>query len=229
MLRGLLTMRKPRLILSEADRSRIAQSVAQAERSTSGEIIPVILPSSDSYNHATWICGTIGGFIFTGLAVFGHEWTLHQSWEAQGFLPSLVWVSLFQLLGLGVGFMVSYLPGLRRFMVGREQLRAAVSLKTQSLFLDLGLSQTRDRTGVLIVVSLFERRVEILADQGIHSKVAPGFWDDEVSTIVRSVHEGQFVSGLCQVIEEIGMKLAVSFPRREDDINELPNAPRGDL
>jgi putative membrane protein len=78
-------------------------------------------------------------------------------------------------------------------------------------------------------VSLFERRVEILADQGIHSQVAPGFWDEEVNQIVKAIHDDQFVPGLCKVIAEIGNKLSVSFPRKEDDINELPNAPQGGL
>lgn len=85
------------------------------------------------------------------------------------------------------------------------------------------LSQTRDKTGVLILVVVEEKRLYILADEGINSKVNQKYWDDHAIGLQFHFKMGAFARGLCIVIGSIGADLAKHFPRAADDIDELPN------
>ena len=215
-----------RIRISEEDRVALAQAVKQAELRTSGELVPVILQESDAYVRARWIWVSIGGGLGTLAAVLLHEWARYQNWADSTQLTTLYYLLLYQFLGSFGGWVLSGFWLFRRWVLTAAQMRKAVDLKTKVLFVETGLSQTRDRTGVLILVSLFERRVQILADQGIHSKVPNGFWDTEVNQIVQSIHDGNFIRGLSAVIHQIGDKLSENFPRKADDRNELSNEPR---
>jgi putative membrane protein len=89
-----------------------------------------------------------------------------------------------------------------------------------------GVANTHDRTGVLIYVSLRERRVQIIADTAIHAKVGTAFWDAEVKKIAEGIRAGRAAEGLASAILSIGERLAVHFPKHEGSQNELPDRLR---
>jgi putative membrane protein len=95
-------------------------------------------------------------------------------------------------------------------------------------FLRHGLMNTRDRTGVLVFVSLRERRVQILADKGISDKVGKGYWKEEALKLVERIQAGRAAEGMVSVIQDIGQKLEKHFPRKADDTNELSNSLRSE-
>ncbi|HXX48791.1 MAG TPA: TPM domain-containing protein, partial [Myxococcota bacterium] len=105
----------------------------------------------------------------------------------------------------------------------RERVRRAAALA----FHHGGLHATRERTGILLFVSLLERQVVVLADEGIHSRVADGTWDDVVARVLEGIRSGRADDGLVEAIRLCGEHLAAHFPRRADDVNELPDRPRG--
>ena len=107
--------------------------------------------------------------------------------------------------------------------VSEERVHRAASLA----FREAGLVETRDRTGILIYVSLLEHRVVVLADRGIDSRVEPGTWDAVVARIVTGIKADRAEEGLADGIRLCGEILASRFPPRPDDTNEIPNAPRG--
>ena len=86
-----------------------------------------------------------------------------------------------------------------------------------------GLHLTRGRTGVLLFVSVAERYVEILADEGIHQRVPEGTWDRVVAEFVGRVREGRIAEGFSIAIAACGDILAAQCPREPDDRNELPD------
>ena len=87
----------------------------------------------------------------------------------------------------------------------------------------MGLVETRERTGILIYVSLLEHRVVVLADRGIHSRVEAGTWDAVVERVVVGIRENRAEAGLADGIRLCGEILAERFPIRAGDLNELPN------
>jgi uncharacterized membrane protein len=93
------------------------------------------------------------------------------------------------------------------------------------LFGQLRVWDTEHNSGVLVYLLLADRRVEIIADRGIHEKVGSASWAAICGEMQRAFAAGRFEQGVCFGIAAIGDLLATHFPRREGDTNELPNEP----
>jgi putative membrane protein len=207
-----------RKFLSEADEARIKAAVAAAEQQTAGEIVPMVVSASYHYPMA----GVIGGvtlalpltLVLTPLAG-GWLWIGH--WNLWLFL------GLFTLLFLLTQALVKRSPGLKRLFISEREFDAEVAEAATIGFFEEGLHRTRDATGVLIFISLFEHRVKVLADRGISRKVDPGKWEAVVACIVTGIKARQTASAICQAVDTIGALLATHFPPRPDDRDELDN------
>lgn len=91
------------------------------------------------------------------------------------------------------------------------------------LFQRLGMHKTEQRNGVLILLAPKARRFAILGDEGINRVVPPGFWQEERDILLEHFRREAYGQGVCLVIGQIGEKLQAFFPRRDDDVNELPD------
>jgi len=89
-------------------------------------------------------------------------------------------------------------------------------------FYHLGMHKTPQRTGVLILLLLAERKFQIIADEGIHSRVPEGTWDSIAAAMSDQFKKGNYRDGLAKAIEAVGAVLAQHFPRTEDR-NHLSN------
>jgi putative membrane protein len=125
-----------------------------------------------------------------------------------------VGVLLFVLFGRGA-------PA--RLLLPRAETGRAVERRAFELFAARGLHRTRDRTGMLILVSELERRVVILGDEGIHASVGDGGWREHVDHVIAAIQRGNPLDGLLEVIERLGAVHAERLPVRPDDANELPD------
>ena len=90
-------------------------------------------------------------------------------------------------------------------------------------FFRLRIDKTRDKTGILIFLMLTDRQFHIMADKGIHEKVADSTWDDIKNQIQDFFVKGKFAEGLIWGVEEVGKILAKHFPIKPDDTNEISN------
>jgi len=203
-------------LLSEAEKQKIAQAVALAESKTSGEIVVSYVRRSGTYRWIDGLAALKGAFMGTLVAVVLHS----GRWD---FSPwnLLVWQSA------GAFFYVALvqIPFLRRLPVSKKEFAVRTHAGALQVFLESGVMRTRDRTGVLIYVSEFEHRVEILADQGIHSVLDNQYWNAQVELIVAGIRANRACEALCEAVAQIGSKLSEKFPIRADDTNELPNQP----
>lgn len=86
-----------------------------------------------------------------------------------------------------------------------------------------GLHTTKDKTGILIFLSIEEQEIKILADEGINTKIEQHIWDGMVLNLVQKIHAGHTCDGICEVVKQIGELLTLHFPIQPDDTNELPN------
>ena len=89
------------------------------------------------------------------------------------------------------------------------------------IFEELGMHRTRDRNGVMIYVSVAERRAAVIGDQGIHAKLPKGFWNETLGVILEQFKADRYCAGLCMGVERLGEQLVAHFPRASDDRNEL--------
>lgn len=88
-------------------------------------------------------------------------------------------------------------------------------------FAKLGIVKTRDNTGILIYILLEARQFYILADSAINEKVNENTWETIKNEMQDFFKKGNFAKGLIHGVEEVGKILALHFPVKPDDTNEL--------
>jgi uncharacterized membrane protein len=93
------------------------------------------------------------------------------------------------------------------------------------LFGRLGVWDTEQNAGVLVYVLLADRHVEIVADRGIHRRVGATAWETICGAMQREFAAGRYAAGAELGVESISDLLALHFPPREDNPDELPNRP----
>ena len=204
--------------LNDADRAAITAAVKAAEEKTSGEIVPMVVSASYDYPMSDLIGGLALALPATLLLT-----PLIGGWLWIGTWNLWVFLGLFILLFLACQALVRRSLMLKRLFISRRELDAEVEEAAVTSFFKKGLYRTRDETGVLIFISLFEHRVWVLADRGINRKVAPGQWDDIVSLIVQGIKQKRGPEAICEAVGNVGTLLAKHFPVQADDRDELVN------
>jgi putative membrane protein len=197
---------------TEEERKRIEEAVEAVEERTSGEIVPMVVDASYEYPRAE-ILGA--GFFSLATAVF-LTW-LYGSESIWVFLP------LFFLFYFPFKWMIRQFPPLRRRLIHPAEIDVEVEEKALVSFLERGLHRTRDETGILILSSLFEHRVFVLADRGINAVVPTDTWDEIVHTVTEGIRQEKTCEALCAAIGRCGELLEQHFPVRTGDTDELPN------
>ena len=89
------------------------------------------------------------------------------------------------------------------------------------VFRQLGMQKTVLRNGVLLYLSVKNRRFAIIGDSGINKVVPDTFWDDIKANMLTHFREDHFTDGLIQAITSTGIQLKMHFPHQRDDVNEL--------
>ncbi|MFW5808105.1 MAG: TPM domain-containing protein [Spirochaetota bacterium] len=198
--------------LTDSDKGTITNKVHEAERQTSGEIVPYIASSSYSYPRANLIAGMLAG-LFAGMV------------PAVAFNNHNVWIFLLIFLPVfaAMQWIVEFIPPLKRLFISSEEIDAEVREAAITAFYRHGLYRTRDETGVLIYISIFERRVCVLADRGIDSVVDASAWQGVVDTIVAGIKSGNHARALAEAVGMVGDLLREKFPAKKDDTDELHN------
>jgi putative membrane protein len=112
---------------------------------------------------------------------------------------------------------------LKRLFVSEKEMDHEVREAAAIQFFSKGLYRTREETGVLIYLSVFEGKVWVLGDRGVDAAVPPGFWQEIVDQVVAGITEGRPAAAICEAIGSIRGVLAEKFPAAPGDTNELPN------
>jgi len=89
------------------------------------------------------------------------------------------------------------------------------------LFKKLKMHETKDRNGVLIYLSINDRKFAIIGDAGINKVVPEGFWNENKEMMISHFKKGEFAIGLIKGIEKAGEQLKQFFPYQGNDVNEL--------
>jgi putative membrane protein len=198
-------------LFSEEEKERIRRAVLAAEAKTSGEIVPAVVSASARYTEIELLGLIVGLGIGTVAAALDVNRWAHD------------FVYLWPIAGAAAGLLLCRIPLIKRVLLSERRSHEAVLQRSLALFTAEGLHHTRDHTGILIFVSLLEHEAEVLADKGIHEKVAEGTWDEVVGILTTALRAGRAAEGFCKAIERCGVILAQHFPRAADDQDELAN------
>jgi len=204
--------------LTPGEYDQINAAVAAAEKKTAGEIVCMIqsasyhYPMSDVVGAATLALPTalaltplLGGWLWMGT-------------QNMWFFLSIL-VPAFALFH----WVVKNCPWLKRFFISNREIAEEVEEAAITSFFKHGLYRTKDGTGILIFISVFERKVWVLADSGIDAKVSNDHWRSVIAGITEGIRNKQAAASICQAITTMGRTLAEHFPVAPDDTNELDN------
>jgi putative membrane protein len=215
--------------LSEADHEEVTAAVTAAEARTDGEIVTVVAGQSDAYHDVGLHWSVLAMLLVLALLAAWPEAAaaLYEAvagaWSVPGpgalFTVALVLLALTFLL---FRLLFAYLP-LRMALTPPATKTRRVRRRALALFRTAAEKRTRAATGVLLYLSLAEHRAELIADESIHSRVAPEIWGEAMADLIGEVKAGRPGSGMAKAVERIGAVLAEHFPRSAGDQNELPD------
>lgn len=95
--------------------------------------------------------------------------------------------------------------------------------KAANLFRKLKMNETEEKNGVLIYISMEDRKFAILGDSGINEKVPENFWQSTRDDMLSEIKQHNVVAGIIKGIEEAAEQLAKYFPSGNSNHNELSN------
>jgi putative membrane protein len=204
--------------LSPEEQKRVTEAVQQAEKMTSGEIVPMIVAESDDYPNAAMIFGLSCAFPLAICLTY--------------LVGPLLWIGsqniwLFLLFTICLYPIFSLLAKrsdwARRPFFNSRRVEKEVAEGALAAFFSEGLYRTKDANGILLYISVLEQRVWILADRAINEKIDEPTWNSLVDELTSSIKSGQRAAGICNAVEKIGQILRVHFPYQKDDTDEQHN------
>jgi putative membrane protein len=215
--------------LTDEDKATIAAAIRQAELKTSGELVTVIARQSDAYLYIPLMWASLIALVLPFAVLYVPLWNAYlNAFGGEGswglyFEQDLYKTYAAQLISFFVLAPLFHWSPLKMLLVPRSVKHTRASRLAHEQFYVQGLHHTRDRTGVLIFVSVAERYVEIIADKGINDTVALDEWDHLVRNFVSEVKMGRVAEGFVDAVGACGRVLAKHCPRAADDVDELPN------
>ena len=203
---------KAEQFFTSKEKAEIAAAISEVEKNTAGEIAIMVVDQSDSYPESNILTGfVLGGMLSLIITeIF--------------FDDSLTWFMIFfTALFLSIALFINFFPGLKRLFISKNRLIEMVREQAVQAFYEKELYKTRDATAVFFFISLFERKLWILADKGINSKIPPTELQIFAGDMAEGIRKGKAANVLCQEITQLGQVLAEYFPPRVDNVDELSN------
>ncbi|MEM8995474.1 MAG: hypothetical protein AAGF23_11865 [Acidobacteriota bacterium] len=198
--------------LTEPGKGALTDAIRDIELQTSAEVVVAVRPSSGRHGEVAWAFGAAAAFLTLALLLFS-PWPF-----------GLGWILLDPLLvGAGAGWLTARSRRLRRLGLRRAVAERRMRRAAANTFLENGVHQTRWRTGLLVYISLLERRAVLLGDLGVRSAVAEDDLAATEASIDGALRRGEDAEGVARALAALGPLLGATLERDDDDINELPD------
>lgn len=208
--------------LSQLEADAIDASVVRVERRTGVQVVTAVVGRSDPYAEVPWKAFALGaavgalGTVATDLA--------HPVWATWN---TAVYTAIATLAaGAASAIAATMATPYARLFLWRSRVDTEVRQAAESLFLRRELFATRRRQSVLIFLSLFERRIEVLSDVGLKGRVSPGDWQSLVAAMGPSIRHHSAGHAIEEALASIESLLVErGFSGGSDGQDELPNRP----
>lgn len=195
----------------------LALCVRGIEKDTDAEIVIVVRARSGSYRQADYLFGSILSFAGLLFVIFS-PFHFHQYW-----VPVNV-----ALLFAGGVYASSHLDGLRRLLTTKKFRAGAARTGAAAMFYEAGIANTNAEMGLLVYLSLLERRLEVIADRGVLKAVPARDWNEAIFNLHQAGRRPELTT-LSSAMCELGLLLAKHLPATSENPNELPDLPRFEL
>ena len=201
----------------DASREALRDCVREIEKSSNAELVLIVRARSGSYRHADYLFGAILAFAGLNFLLF----------SPVSFQVYWVAIDVAILFGLGA-FLSSRSNAIRRVLTNNRHRKEAVRTGAAAMFYEAGIANTAAEMGVLVYLSLLERRLELIADRGVLKGMPALDWN----RILFELHQaGKKPSPetLLKGLRDLGDLLAQHLPATGENPNELPDMPRFEL
>jgi putative membrane protein len=210
------------MFLAPTDTGAIEARVTKLEASCGVEVVTMIIGKADVYPETVWKAFALGAAI-TGLVVTVGD-ILRPDWVT----ASAVLLSAIAILGVGAtcALLAVYVPAFARLFLRESRAALEVQQYAKVQFLAREVFATAGRTGILLLVSLLERRIVILPDTGLHGRVSPAEWDAVIARMAGSLREGMAGAAMLDGLAAIGELLSSKgFTCATAATNRFANTP----
>ena len=218
------------LQLSEADHDKVSAAIAKAEAKSNGEIVAVTTPLSDSYHDVALHWALVPLFAVLAWAAIwptALAWWfdfLTGGWGTEPTLSQLLTLLMFfAALKFTVALLILKWMPLRLALTPSATKHRRVRRRAVTVFRAAAERRTVGRTGILIYLSMGERRAEIVADEAILKVTDAHTWGEAMAVLLVEVRAGRPGDGIVAAIERVGAVLTEHFPRSAGDVNEIPD------
>ena len=199
-------------VFTAEEKERLKTITQEVESRTIGEIVVMVVDRSDHYIEAEVLGGVLLGSLLSLILTLL-------------YFHSSIWsyVPLSFLFFFPCRFLFQRIEASRRLFIGVRRKEEAVRLRAEKTFFEKRLYKTKKNTGVLFFLSLFERKIWVLADKGIYEKMDQETLNGFAKEVSRGIREGRACEALSKAIQEIGVLLSKHFPITPNDTDELPD------
>ncbi len=208
------------MFLTAADSQAIEARVRTLERAIGIDVVTMVVGKCDVYPETVWKAFALGASIASLVVAISD--IVRPDW----ITSTVVLTSVVAILGVGALCALAsvYMPGFARLFLrdSRAALEASQFAKVQ--FLDRQLFATKERTAILVLVAMLERRVVILADTGLRSAVTVAEWDAVIAKMTEKLRAGAARDALLAGLDALGDLLAGKGIVRGDG-NAFADAP----
>ena len=223
-------MKRNRLLklmnISPTQMREIANTVADVEKKTTGEIALAIVYQSDSYAFVELFIAFCASFLsfFILFLCSAPIWNLL---ERTVWFPSPA--QLTAVIGgsaatvVFIVYLLINIPAIDRLIIPNTLKNRRVYARALQHFVESGVYKTTEHSGVLIFASVLERKFFVIADSGIAAKVAQNEWDGICKIMTDGLKEHQAAHAFISAVKECGRILQEYFPNKEENPNELPD------
>jgi putative membrane protein len=202
-----------RRFLSAEQLRRVEESVAEAERLTSAEIVCAVATESGRYDRAEGLCGllvALGGLA----AVHG---------LAGGAAPLASQAAAVALGYLAGNVLASTLRPLRMLLTTARERESEVRRAAWNVHGLRGVSTTRAASGILVYVSLSEQRVLVIGDHAVCRAVTAGGLEQLRELAESRLREGKRAEVFIDTIHAAAQMLSGPMPPADEEPDELSN------
>jgi putative membrane protein len=204
-------------VCSEEEAAAICASIAEIESASQAEIVCAVASESGRYDRAEGIVGI--GTAMLALLI-GNSLLPEGVTEDGGWIEYASLSAGAQVLLVGLGYLLgnvlaSYLPMLRRLCTPSSEMTREVDRAVAQVFASQHLRRTRDAAGLLVYVSLYERQIRLLADDGI-----PLDLTDTLELALPALKAGSVAAAFHTILDAVAEPLVEALPALDKE-NEL--------
>ncbi len=197
--------------ISETGKKAISNTISETEKTTDAEIVPVIVQTSSNYPEVTFSGSLLFMFIVSFIYLLISKF------------PNTYLLLTIQFFAIITGnWLINISPELKIKLCSKRTISEKVYKRALQAFYEHGLGNTENQVGVLIFVSLLEKKIEIVTDEFLKDKLSQAYLDQLVSQIITEFKEDHIVEGLIKGIKTLGQELTKIAPATKQK-NELNN------